>query len=110
MLQYFVQLKEQPTKSERLSLARDTKVEKHIKIKDPESFNIPISINVVFLEEDLCDLWASINLMLLATFNKIKGLRMIEAEKLVGVADRTVQEAEGMLTNVQVEVGNYRHA
>jgi hypothetical protein len=59
-------------------------VEKHIKIKDPGSFNIPISINGVFLGNALCDLGASTNLTLLATFYKIKGLRMIEAEKLVG--------------------------
>jgi len=62
-------------------------MEKHIKIKDPRSFNIPISINGVFLGDALCDLGATINLMSLATFNKIKWLMMTEAEKLVGVAD-----------------------
>jgi len=76
MLQNFVQLEEQPTKAEWLSLARDwhanTKVEEHIKIKDHGSLNIPISINGVFLRDTLCDLGASINLMSLATFNKIK--------------------------------------
>jgi len=93
VLQDFVQLEQKPTKEESLSLARDwhanTKVERRIKVKDPRSFNIPISINGVFLGDALCDLGPSINLMSLATFNEIKGLRMIEAGKLVGVADRT---------------------
>jgi hypothetical protein len=59
-------LKEQPTTSEWVSLAKDwhanTEVETHIKIKDPGSFNIPISINGVFLGDALCDLGVSINL------------------------------------------------
>jgi len=62
------------------------------KIKDPRSFTIPISINGVFLGDTLCDLRAIINLMSMETFKKIKGLRIISAEKLVGVADGILHE------------------
>jgi len=82
-------------------------VETHIKIKDPGSFTIPISINGVFLGDVLCDLGANINQMSMETFKKIKGLRMIPAEKLVGVVDGTSHEPEGVLFNVQVEVENF---
>jgi len=94
MLQDLVKLKKQPITSEWISLARDyhanTEVETHIKIKDPRSFNIPISINGVFLGDALCDLGASIDMMSMETFKKIKGLRMMPAEKLLGVVDRTL--------------------
>ena len=67
MLQELVKLKKQPTTSEWISLARDyhanTKVESHIKIKDPGTFNVPISINGVFLGDALCELAASIDLI-----------------------------------------------
>jgi len=59
MSQDLVKLKKQPTTSEWVSLARDyqanTKGCTHIKIKDPGSFNVPISINGVFLGDTLCD-------------------------------------------------------
>jgi len=56
MLQDLLKLKEQLATSEWISLARDynanTKVDTNIKIKDPGNFNIPISINGVFLCAD----------------------------------------------------------
>jgi hypothetical protein len=98
MLQDFGKLKKKPTTLEWISLARDyhpnTEVDDLIKIKDPGSLNIPISINGVFLGDALCDLEANINLMSLETLKKIKGLRMIPAEKLVGVVDGTLHEPE----------------
>ena len=76
MLQTLIQLKEQPTTPESVSLTRDcqttTEEETPIKIKDPGSFNIPISINDVFLGEALCDLGAKINLILITTLIKSK--------------------------------------
>lgn len=110
ILQDLMKLKKQPTTSEWISLARDyhanTKVENRIKISDPRCFNFPISINGVFLGDNLFDLGAIINLMSLEAFKKIKGLRLVLVEKLVGVADGTLPEPEGVLFNVQVEVEN----
>ncbi|AES78144.1 hypothetical protein MTR_7g025100 [Medicago truncatula] len=65
----------------------NTKVETKIKIMDTRSFNIPISINDVFLGDTLCDLGVNINLMSMETFKNIKGLMIIPAEKLVGVVE-----------------------
>lgn len=77
MVQTLVQLREHPTTIEWVSLARDflaiIEEETPIKIKGLGSFNIPVSINGVFLGEALCDLGANINLMSIATFRKIKG-------------------------------------
>ena len=112
MLQELVNLNKRPTTSEWISLVRDyyanTRVENHIKIKDPESFNVLISINGVFLGDALCDLGANINLISIETFKKIKGLTMVPAKKLVGAADGTLHEPEGVLFNVQVEVDNFK--
>lgn len=77
----------------------NTKVETKIKIMDPRSFNIPISINDVFLGDTLCDLGVNINLMSMETFKNIKGLRIIPAEKLVGVANGTLHEPEEIIFN-----------
>jgi len=67
MLQHLVKLKKHPTSSEWVSLARDyhanTKADTHININDPGSFNVPISINGVFLGDALCDLGANFNMM-----------------------------------------------
>jgi hypothetical protein len=112
MLQNFVKLKTHPTAVEWVSLAGDyhtnTKTNFNIKIKDPGSFNIPISINGVLLGKALCDLGAKINLMSLETFRKIEGLMMIPTEKLVRVADGTEEEPEGVVLNVKVVVEDFK--
>jgi len=54
LLQNLVKLKTHPIAAEWISLAGDyhanTKTKSNIKVKDPRSFNVPISINGVFLE------------------------------------------------------------
>jgi len=95
MLQELVKLKKQPTTLEWISLARDhanTKVESYIKIKDPGTFNVPISINGVFLGDALCELAASIDLMSMEIFKIIKGMKMVPAQKLLGVAGGTLHQ------------------
>ena len=42
-----------------------------LRIKDPRSFTIPCSISNSIVEKALCDLGASINLMLLSIFRKL---------------------------------------
>jgi len=46
--------------------------------------------------------------MSIETFKKIKGLRMIPSEKLVGVADVNMTEPKGVLLNPQIEVENFK--
>lgn len=111
MLQNLVKLKTPPTVAEWISLAGDydtsTKTNSNIKIKDPGSFNVPISINGVFLGSTLCALGDKINLMSLATFRKIERLMMIPTDKLVRVADGTKEEPEGVMLDVKVVVEDY---
>jgi len=111
MLQNRVKLKSHPTAAEWVLLARDcstnTKTDSNIKIKDPGSFNVPISINGVFLGDALCDLGAKINLMSLATCRKIEGLVMIQFEKLVRVADGNEEEPEGVVLYVKVALEDF---
>ncbi|AES97605.1 hypothetical protein MTR_5g056700 [Medicago truncatula] len=52
--------------------------------------------------------WSNIILMSIETLKKIEGLRTTPAKKLVGVADGTLHEPEGVLFNVQVEVENFK--
>jgi hypothetical protein len=56
-----------------------------LKLEDPGCFNTLVSINVAFIGEALCELGASINLMLLETFNQTGGLKMQPSEAMVKV-------------------------
>ena len=111
MLQNLVKLKTPLTTAEWILLYGDyhtnTKADTNIKINDPGSFNVPISINGMFLGNILCYLGAKINLMSLTTFRKIEGLMMIPTDKLVRVADGTEEEPEGVMLDVKVVVEDY---
>lgn len=80
LLQNLVKLKIPPTAAEWISLVRDyhtnTETNSNIKIRDPGSFNVLISINGVFLRNVLCELGDKINLTSLAKFRKIERLMM----------------------------------
>jgi len=111
MLQTPVNMKEQPTMQEFVSLTRDcqaiVEAETPKKLEDPRCFNIPVSINGVYLGDALCDLGASINLMSLGTFKKIRGPKMKPTKAMICVADETMTEAEGVQENVQVQVEKF---
>lgn len=107
LLQTLVKIKEQSTNVEWVSLTRDcnaiTKAETPVKLEDPGCFNILVSI----INETLCDLGASINLMSLATLKKIKGLRMEPTKSMIGISGGTMTEPERVMKNVQVHVEKF---
>ncbi|XP_038887345.1 uncharacterized protein LOC120077505 [Benincasa hispida] len=76
------------------------------KQKDPGSFIVPCSIGGLDVGHALCDLGASINLMPLSVFKK---LRIGEAQPTsitLQLADRTIKYPEGKIEDVLVKVDN----
>ena len=77
------------------------------KLQDPSSFAIPFSIGNRVLGKALCDLGASINLMLLSMF---KRLTLGEPKPTIfslQLADRSYQHSWGIIENVLLKVGKF---
>ena len=77
------------------------------KLQDPCSFAIPFSIGNRVSGKALCDLGASINLMPLSMF---KRLRLGEPKSTIinmQLADRSYQHPRGIIENVLVKVGKF---
>ena len=77
------------------------------KLQDPGSFAIPFSIGNRVSGKSLCDLGASINLMLLLMF---KRLRLGEPKSTIvslHLVDRSYQHPPSIIENVLVKVGKF---
>ncbi|XP_060210430.1 uncharacterized protein LOC132637343 [Lycium barbarum] len=75
------------------------------KLKDPGSFTIEISVGTQVVARALCDLGASINLMLSSIFRKL-GLGVPRPTTIVQLADRSLARPEGIIEDVLVQVGS----
>nr|XP_016516163.1 PREDICTED: uncharacterized protein LOC107832797 [Nicotiana tabacum] len=77
------------------------------KLSDPGSFTIPCTIGSYAFAKALCDLGASINLMLLAIYKKLGIGRARPTSMLLQLADRMVKSPLGILDDVLMQVGKY---
>ncbi|XP_022852768.1 uncharacterized protein LOC111374346 [Olea europaea var. sylvestris] len=76
------------------------------KLKDPESFSLPISIGNSYSISALCDTGASINLMLYSTYRKL-GLGEVNSTSItLQLADRTITKPQDNVEDVLVKIGN----
>ncbi|WCJ37738.1 hypothetical protein M5689_018845 [Euphorbia peplus] len=77
------------------------------KMKDPGSFSIPLSIGELNIENALCDLGASINLMPYSVYKKL-GLGEPQPTIMsIQLADRSVRYPKGIVEDVLVKVGKF---
>ena len=73
------------------------------KLKDPGSFNLPMSIGALSVDKALLDLGASINLIYLAMLKKI-GYLMIKSTKMtLQLVDRVTKYPYGVVEDVLVK-------
>ena len=77
------------------------------KIKDPGSFSIPLSIGNSVAGKALCDFGASINLMLLSLFKRLKLGKAKMTTIILQLADRSYQHPRGVIENVLVKVDKF---
>ncbi|XP_061355113.1 uncharacterized protein LOC133299647 [Gastrolobium bilobum] len=75
-----------------------------LKLRDPGSFNIPITIGNINVGRTLCDLGASINLMPLSV---MKSLGISELKPIIvslQLADRSLRRPNRVIEDILVEV------
>ena len=77
------------------------------KLKDPSSFSIPFSIGNSVVGKALCDLGASINLMLLSMFKRLKLGEAKPTTISLQLADRSYQHPRSVIENVLVKVDKF---
>ncbi|XP_074265543.1 uncharacterized protein LOC141587982 [Silene latifolia] len=74
------------------------------KLEDPGSFSIPCTIGSIQIERALCDLGASISLMPLKIFKKLKGFEFSPTRVSLQLADRSVSYQIGLVEDVPLKV------
>ncbi|XP_057759693.1 uncharacterized protein LOC130980082 [Arachis stenosperma] len=78
-----------------------------LKKKDPGSSHIPCAIGNTRNDRGFCDLGASINVMPLSYMKKLQIDELKSTDVVIQLANKTQKEAEGVIENVLVKVGNY---
>ena len=77
------------------------------KLKDPGSFTIPCTIGKLEEMQALCDLGASINLMPLSIYNRLKLGEAKHTTVTLQLADRSLVHSLGIVEDVLVKVGKF---
>ena len=77
------------------------------KLQDPGSFSIPLSIGTQVSGKALCDSGASINLMPLSMFKRLRLGEPKSTTISLQLADRSYQHPRGIIENVLVKVGKF---
>ena len=77
------------------------------KLKDPGSFTIPCAIGKLDEMQELCDLGASVNLMPLSVYNRLKLGEAKPTTVTLQMADRSLTHPYGVVEDVLVKVGKF---
>ena len=77
------------------------------KVKDPSSFTIPCTIGDSTFDKALCDLGASINLMLLSVFRKLELVVVKPTTISLQMADHSLTFPRGVIEDVLVKVDKF---
>ncbi|KAL4306447.1 hypothetical protein AHAS_Ahas16G0179200 [Arachis hypogaea] len=77
------------------------------KLKDPGSFVVSCTIGKMTLENTLCDLGASINLMPLSMMRKLAIEEIKPTKMSLVMADRSIKTPNGVVENLLVKVGEF---
>ena len=78
-----------------------------LKLNDPGSFTIPCSIGNHYLGTTLCNFGASINLMPLSTFRKLRIGHTKSTALTLQLVDRSLAQLEGQIKDVLVCVDKF---
>ncbi|XP_061350561.1 uncharacterized protein LOC133295722 [Gastrolobium bilobum] len=77
------------------------------KVKDPGSFSIPCTIGKMEVDNVLCDLGASINVMPLYIMKKLGITEVKPTKTTVQLADRSSKQAYGIIEDILVKVDKF---
>ncbi|XP_078169258.1 uncharacterized protein LOC144563653 [Carex rostrata] len=79
-----------------------------LKMKDPDSFSIPCSIDTTRIENAMCDLIASVSLIPKSVYDKLESGNLEPTNMSLTLADGTTQSLLGILKNVVVKIGKIK--
>ena len=77
------------------------------KLKDSGSFTLPCTIGDSFFDKVLCDLGASINLMPLSIYRKLRLGEMKQTTISLQLANRSIKYSHGIIEDVLVKVDKF---
>ena len=77
------------------------------KLKDPGSFTVPCAFSDTVFEKAMCDLEASINLMPLSIYKRLKLGEVKPTTITLQMADRTIKHPRGIVEDVLIRVGKF---
>ncbi|XP_074299342.1 uncharacterized protein LOC141630417 [Silene latifolia] len=77
------------------------------KLQDPGSFSIPCTVGNMSIKRALCDLGASVSILLLLIARKVGLHDMIPTSMTLQLVDRSVQRPMGVIEDVPVKIGNF---
>ncbi|XP_042065450.1 uncharacterized protein LOC121808959 [Salvia splendens] len=79
----------------------------HSKKTDPGMFTLPISIGDVQVEQAMCDLGASINVLPYSIYQRLGKEKLVDTDIMIQLADKSCIHPEGILEDVIVKVNNF---
>ncbi|KAL1549930.1 hypothetical protein AAHA92_17954 [Salvia divinorum] len=74
---------------------------------DPGMFTLPITMGGEKIDNVICDLGASINILPLSVYQKMKGTKIVYTEREIQLADGSCISPEGILENAIVQVRDF---
>ncbi|XP_021728490.1 uncharacterized protein LOC110695584 [Chenopodium quinoa] len=77
------------------------------KLKDPEYFSIPCAINKTQIDNALCDLEASVNLMPYSVYQRLELGELSPTNITLQLADRSIKIPKGKVEDVPLRVGKF---
>ncbi|XP_074314260.1 uncharacterized protein LOC141649469 [Silene latifolia] len=77
------------------------------KLADPGSFSIPCHIGVQLIDNELCDLGASVSVLPLSLAKRLGFTKFHCTNMTVQMADRTLSRPLGVLQDIPVEIGRF---
>ncbi|KAL1534107.1 hypothetical protein AAHA92_31503 [Salvia divinorum] len=77
------------------------------KHSDPGMFTLPISIGNNEVIRAMCDLGASINVLPLSIYQTLNGVKMVDAQVAIQLADCSCIHQEGIVENIIVKVHDF---
>ncbi|KAL1544877.1 hypothetical protein AAHA92_21672 [Salvia divinorum] len=80
------------------------------KHSDPGMFTLPISIGDNEITRAMCDLGASINVLPLSVYQALNGVKMVDAQVVIQLADCSCIRPEGIVENIIVKVHDFIYA
>ncbi|XP_021747878.1 uncharacterized protein LOC110713738 [Chenopodium quinoa] len=77
------------------------------KMKEPGNFSIPCNINGKLFQNALCDLGASVSIMLYSVFKRLKIGELLPSNMTLQLSDSSIKFPKGRVEDVPLKIGDF---